>query len=112
MRLTLTDGHRKVKIVLAGASAEILEAAEQSALRLLAAVPPSTTEPEPAQEAFGFSLSADTERAVPDESTELEQEEGENHGRTWAQAEAGPAGRPRGQPGQAAGPRGRQAPAD
>jgi hypothetical protein len=94
MRLTLTDGDRKVEIVVGGDSRELLQAAEQSALRMLAAVPPPAAEPERVQEAFGFALSADTERAVPDEPFDSELEEGEDHGRTRAQAQARPAGRP------------------
>lgn len=63
MRITITDGSRSVDIHLRGHSAKLLRAAERSALRMLATLPPPA--PEPDQQAFGFCLSVQAERAEP-----------------------------------------------
>lgn len=68
MQITVTHGNNRVEIILDGNDTADLAAAEATALRLLAAAPPAATptrDDGPA-EAFGFGLSADTER-LPEE---------------------------------------------
>lgn len=64
MQITVTHGNNRVEIILDGNDTADLAAAEATALRLLAAAPP-TRDDGPA-ETFGFGLSADTER-LPEE---------------------------------------------
>ncbi|MFD9721008.1 hypothetical protein [Streptomyces sp. NPDC059076] len=64
MRITIRDGERTVSLETGKHSRVHLREAEESALRMLAALPGPPGEPAK-QEAFGFSLSADTERADP-----------------------------------------------
>ncbi|MFI7240097.1 hypothetical protein [Streptomyces cyaneofuscatus] len=66
MRLKLTDGDRQVELVVDGDAPGTLEAAEQCALRLLAALAPGPAASPPGDEVpFGYSATADTERADP-----------------------------------------------
>ncbi|HET6633990.1 MAG TPA: hypothetical protein VFH77_03075 [Streptomyces sp.] len=63
MRVLAQCGDRKVDIRVDGESPELLRQAERTAKRLLAALPqPLKQEP---QQAFGFALSGDAERAEP-----------------------------------------------
>lgn len=61
MRVLAQCGDRKVDIRVDGESPELLRQAERTAKRLLAALPDPPA-PEP-QQAFGFALSAEAERA-------------------------------------------------
>ncbi|MFE9812413.1 hypothetical protein [Streptomyces sp. NPDC005548] len=62
MRLTLTSGANTVDLRTDPGEGVSLRAAENTALRLLRALPQAKDEPEEEQP-FGFSLSSDNERA-------------------------------------------------